>query len=91
MFRIWIKEWKENHLIRELTVEDGSADTRTHKVLRALEEGCIRLDLPQPIWLDGTVREFQRHAKCRFTKDSFIEEIDFDYLELQVLEEDLPI
>ena len=30
----------------------------------------------------------RRHAKARFYQDSFIEQIDFDFLEIQVIEED---
>ena len=30
----------------------------------------------------------KRHAKARFTQDNFIETIDFDYLEIQIIEED---
>ena len=45
--------------------------------------------LAPEIWLDSSIRDFQRHARCRFTKDSFIEEIDFDYLEIWVIEEDM--
>ena len=37
--------------------------------------------------LDKTIEEFKRHDKARFTQDNFIESIDFDYLEIQVLEE----
>lgn len=33
------------------------------------------------------INDFKRHAKTRFTKDSFIEQIDFDYLEIEVIEE----
>ena len=88
MFRLWIKEWKDNRLVNDTVVEDDRRDTRTHKVLRGLEEGCRRLDLAVPIWLDATIRDFQRTAKGRFTKDAFIEEIGFDYLEIQVIEED---
>ena len=65
-----------------------SEDTRTHKIFRALEEACHQLDLEKPIWLDATVSEFKRHAKARFYQDNFIEEIPFDYLEIQVIEED---
>lgn len=86
--RIWAKEWKNNHLLRDITVEDFSDETRTHKVFGALDQVCREFDLQHPIWLDSTVREFQRHARCRFTKDSFTEEIPFDYLELQIIEED---
>ncbi len=32
--------------------------------------------------------EFKRHKKARFRQDNFIEEIPFDYLEIQVIEED---
>ena len=33
-------------------------------------------------------KEFKRHAKTRFYQDNFIEEIEFDYLEIHVIEED---
>ena len=62
--------------------------TRTHKVLHALDEMCYAFDLSKPIWLDSNVREFQRHAKTRFRQDSFVDEVDFDFLEFQVIEED---
>lgn len=61
---------------------------RTHKVFQALDEVCLRFDLGKPIWLDSNIREFQRHAKTRFGQDSFIEQIPFDYLEFQIIEED---
>jgi hypothetical protein len=48
----------------------------------------MEFDLGKPIWLESNIREFQRHAKTRFHQDSFIEEIDFDYLEFHVIEED---
>ena len=57
---------------------------RTH----ALDEMCYAFDLSKPIWLDSNVREFQRHAKTRFRQDSFVDEVDFDFLEFQVIEED---
>lgn len=88
MFRLWAKEWKENRMLKDMTVEDDSEDTRTHKVFRALEEACYAFDLEKPIWLDANVREFQRHAKTRFAQDNFIEQIAFDFLEIQVIEED---
>ena len=88
MFRLWAKIWKENHMLRDTVVIDDSEDTRTHKVFRALDEVCIRFDLGKPIWLDSNIREFQRHAKTRFRQDSFIEQIPFDYLEFQIIEED---
>ena len=86
MFRLWVREWKDNHLIKDTVIEDSSDDTRTHKVFRALETACVEFDLAVPVWLDATVRDFQRHARARFTRDAFVEKIDFDYLEIYVIE-----
>ena len=88
MFRLWGKIWKDNHLLQDMVFEDDSNDTRTHKIFRGLEKICYDFDLSKPIWLDTTIADFKRHAKARFYQDSFIEEIDFDYLEIEVIEED---
>ena len=89
MFRLWAKEFKSNRMIRDMVVENDSPEmSRTKKVFAALEEVCYEFDLSKPIWLEHNIDEFKRHAKARFYQDSFIEEIPFDYLELQVIEED---
>ena len=88
MFRLWVKEFKNNRLLKDTTICDESDDTRTHKVFRALEEACYEFDLGKPIWLETTIEDFKRHAKARFYQDSFMETIEFDYLEIHVIEED---
>ena len=87
MFRLWAKEFKDNRMLRDTTICDDSGETRTHKVFHALEEVCYVFDLGKPIWLEHNIDEFKRHAKARFYQDSFIEQIDFDFLEIQVIEE----
>ncbi len=86
--RIWFKIFQNNHLLMDTTVENCSEDSRTHKVLSALEKCCYTFNLSQPIWLESTIKDFQRHARARFTSDAFVEEVDFDYLEIHVIEED---
>lgn len=88
MFRMWAKIFKDNHLIKDTVICNDMQDTRTHKVFQALDEICYEFDLGKPIWLDATITEFKRHDKARFTQDNFIEHIDFDYLEIHVIEED---
>lgn len=88
MFQLWAKEFKDNRMLQDTTIEDDSEDTRTHKIFRALEEVCYQFDLGKPIWLEHNVNDFKRHAKTRFYQDSFIEQIPFDFLEIQVIEED---
>lgn len=88
MFRMWGKLWKDNHLLKDHVAENSDYSmTRTAMVFQALEEICQELDLSQPIWLDSNINEFKRISRTRFRKDSFIETIDFDFLEIHVIEE----
>ena len=88
MFRLWVKLFSDNHLLKDTEILDDSLDSRTHKVMNALEKACYEFDLSKPIWLKPIVKDFQLHAKCRFGKDCFVEDVPFDYMEIQVLEED---
>lgn len=88
MFRLWAKIFKDNRMIKDTVVADNSEDTRTHKIFRALDSICYEFDLGKPIWLDATVKDFKRHDKTRFTQDNFMEQIEFDYMEIHVIEED---
>ncbi len=89
MFRIWGKLVKQNKILRDhvVCIEDYSL-TRTKKVYKALDEMCQEFDLAVPIWLDLNKKEFICHARTKFTQDSFIEHIEFDYLDFQIIEED---
>ena len=87
MFRLWGKIWKDNHMLKDLVICNETDDTRTHKIFHALEEICYHFDLSKPLWLDSNIKEFQRHDKTRFYSDNFIESIEFDYLEIQIIEE----
>lgn len=88
MFRLWGKIFKDNHLLKDTVIKDPSEDTRTHKTFRAIDEICRQFDLGKPIWLETNIKDFKRHNKVRFRQDNFMEAIDFDYLEIQVIEED---
>lgn len=88
MFRLWAKIFKDNRMLKDTVIADSSDDTRTHKIFKALDNICYEFDLGKPIWLDATVKDFKRHDKTRFTQDNFMESIDFDYMEIHVIEED---
>ena len=87
MFRLWGKIWKDNRMVKDFVVCDDSNETRTHKIFLALEKSCYEFDLSKPIWLDANIDEFKRHDKTRFSGDNFVDNIDFDYLEIQIIEE----
>ena len=88
MFRLWAKEWAGGHLLREITIEDGSEETRTHKVFHALTRACHEFDLPEPIWLDQNYDELNKFGKTSFRQDHFIETIPFQELEIEIIEMD---
>ena len=88
MFRMWIKLWKANRLVKDMTVENAEPVNRTKKIFEALDRACAEWDLPKPILLQSNLKEFKSMSRTRFGQDSFIETVDFDWLELHVLEED---
>ena len=89
MFRLWAKIFTDNRMVKDMVVCNDRKDARrTQKIFMAIEEICRAYDLSKPIWLDSTVNDFRKHDKTRFTKDNFMEPIDFDYLEIHVIEED---
>ncbi len=89
MFRMWAKLYKENRLLKDMVVENDSTNiNRTKKIFEAIDSICYEFDLSKPIWLDSTIKDFQLHDKTRFTQDNFIDQVDFDFLEIHVIEED---
>lgn len=86
--RIWIKEIKDNRLIKDMVVENNSDDTRTHKIFDSLDKACDEWDVSHPIWLDKNVREFSQLSRTKFYQDNFIDEIPFEYMDISVIEED---
>ncbi len=87
MFRLWGKIWKDNRLVKDTVICNDTEDTRTHKIFQALDAICYEFDLSKPIWLDSTIEEFKKRDKTRFNQDNFVDSIDFDYLEIQIIEE----
>lgn len=89
MFRVWGKLIKDNHLMKDTVICISDYEmTRTHKVYKALEDMCYEFDQAKPVWLKKNKDEFIHHARTRFTADNFVEDIDFDYLDFQVIEEE---
>lgn len=49
MFRLWAKEFSDNRMLCDMTVENEKEDTRTHKIFQALDDVCYAFDLGKPI------------------------------------------
>ncbi len=89
MFRLWAKVFKDNKLLKDIVIENNDNNlNRTKKIFQAIDDICYEFDLAKPIWLESTITDFKKRSKTRFNQDNFIESIDFDYLEIEVIEED---
>lgn len=88
MFRLWAKIFKDNRMLSDMVIiNEDPALNRTKKVFAAVDEICLKFDLSKPLWLDNTIADFKKHDKARFYQDNFIDQIDFDFLEIHVIEE----
>lgn len=89
MFRLWAKMIVSGKMVKNMTIENSDSSlNRTKKIFSAMDEVCYAYDLSKPIWLDKNINEFKKNSKTRFTKDNFVDDIDFDSLDIEVIEED---
>lgn len=84
--RIWLKTIKGDKMPCHTVVETVQNPSQNDFIL-ALREGCHSLDLPTPNVLDAHMRKFNRFGIVRFYPDDFIESVEFDKLEIEVLKE----
>ncbi|NLO82494.1 MAG: hypothetical protein GX094_05470 [Clostridiales bacterium] len=92
MFRLWGIVRKNNKIIMDMVSEYNGADlSEQDRLHRCIEEICYNLDLERPIWLEKNQREYQEYKRTVLTQDNFIERINFDTLELEVISDDEPL
>lgn len=89
MFRLWGKVYKNSKVIQDtvISIEDRNS-TIEKKADQALFDICMAFDLQKPLWLKDNHKDFKQFQRTCFRKDHFIEQIDFDYLEIEVIEND---
>ena len=89
MFKLWAKIIVSGKMVKNMTIENSDSSlNRTKNIFSAIDEVCYSYDLSKPIWLDKNINEFKKSNKTRFTKDNFVDEIDFDSLDIEIIEED---
>ena len=53
----------------------------------ALTEMCKQCDLPVPLWLNKHVSEYNQFRRTVFTREHFMEDIEFDRMEIEYLDD----
>ncbi|HZK35246.1 MAG TPA: hypothetical protein VFD33_08050 [Bacillota bacterium] len=89
MYKVWGRIRKNNKYIMDMVVkcdlDDHSKEDCLHKCIQKI---CYEFDLQRPVWFPKNQREFQDLGLITFNQDNFIETIDFDVLEIEVIEDE---
>lgn len=86
MFKLCGKIVIKNNIVKIRVVEMKTEDLSAEELLlKGVEDLCNHFDISNPIWMGGNKHEMNHIKKTRFKAQHFIEEIDFDYFEIEYL------
>ena len=86
--RIWAKVLQDHRIMRETVREFASARPSDMEGWSSLlHELCQDLDLCRPVVLRKHVNDLARFSRVVFKQADFIESVDFDEFEIEVLSE----
>ncbi len=89
MFRLWGKIMKNNRFKNDCVIEiDHPEWSLKMKADTAIDEMCLKFDIQKPMWLPDNDKDYASFKKTSFRQDHFIEQIEFDYFEIEIIEDD---
>ncbi len=83
MIKIWGKTIKKNKIKKSHTVEHYGRFSED-VVMDGINTICVEFDIPRPIMLNKHTRDINDFLMVKFFAEDFIEEVDFDRLEVNV-------
>ena len=78
---LWVRVMRRQRILKHCTLPCDRIDPQD-----ALQAACQQLDIPRPLWLEKNSRDWASFGQTRFLMDAFFEPVDFDHLELQLIE-----
>lgn len=89
MIKLWGKIMINNRIEDQNVAicTDDEVDEYQEQLKKCIVKLCYNFDIEKPYWLQKNLKEYNKIKKTSFTQDNFIEEINFDRLEIEVLEE----
>ena len=82
MVRIWAKILKNNKIIKQCVYENDNPIDYS-KFLTYVRSICEKLDCPTPVLIKTHIFNYAKYNNVKFTKDDFVETVDFDKLVLE--------
>lgn len=88
MYKLWAKKISKNHIINSVVVKNKEDISLLYKRDKCLKEICQKLDISVPVWLKKHDQEFSQFKYVTFYPQDFIDEVDFDKLEVELIDDD---
>jgi hypothetical protein len=88
MLRLWGKIIKSNKIKVNIEAACDENIEFQQQLKKCIIEICNTFDIQKPYWLPKNLEEFNRRGKTSFNQDNFIEEIEFDRFEIEVIDEE---
>lgn len=87
MLTVWGKLFRKNKTIASDTFVSEQDDVSA-ALLECLEYFGRKFDIEVPMWSSVHTKQFGNFQTVRFTKDDFIDKVNFDRFEMQVIAEE---
>lgn len=82
MSRLWMRVVSRHKVVKQL-----EAPCALGEVMDVMTDLCREADLPRPMWLSKHEAEFDEFRHTSFSKDHFVEDVTFDRLEIEFLDD----
>lgn len=87
MIKLWGKIIKNNKIVmQDVAICNEDIDYQ-EQLKKCIIDICYSFDIQKPYWLNKNLTEYNNLKKTSFNHDNFIEEINFDRFEIEVIEE----
>ncbi len=87
MYKLWAKMIKNNRIINQLVVSNKDTISNEEKRIKCIDEICKNFDLSIPVWLKKHDMEFSQFKYVTLYSEDFIDDIDFDKLEIELIDD----
>lgn len=88
MYKLWAKAICNNKIIKSITVSCNENISIEEKRKKCFNEIFYKLDVSAPIWLEKYKNDFYEFKLLTFRRDDFIDEVYFDKLEIDLIDDE---
>lgn len=84
VMRVYVKIYRDQQIISSHTATDDNSSP-PEALLGCLEQIFYALDLAEPVFLSKHTRDFSRFQRTKLFPSDFVEPVNFDFLEIEIL------